>query len=151
MPKDTWGFVVGLINSDNKQQHNVIQKGTINGSLPSAKLRFAIIADKVNDVRLNKKQRFAKLQLVRCNKVNNMHACVKLKNESIGDPACAGVQTDSGSDSVIPSMPIVDAKIEHRPKICPNYVYAACVARPVTKIEARKNPKAMAALNKKMG
>jgi hypothetical protein len=45
-------------------------------------------------------------------------------------------------------MPIVDAKIEHRPKICPKYVYAACVARPVTKIEARKNPKAMAALNK---
>jgi hypothetical protein len=112
MPKDTWGFVVGLVDNENKQQHNVIQKGTINGSMPSAKLRFAIVADKVNDVRLSRRQRFAKLQLVRCNKVNNMHACVKLMSASIGDPACAGVQTDSGSDSEIPSMPIVDAKTD---------------------------------------
>ena len=75
MPKDTWGFVVGLVNNDNKQQHNVIQKGTIKGSTPSAKLRFAIVADKVNNVRLSRRQRFAKLQIVRSNKVNNMHAC----------------------------------------------------------------------------
>ena len=46
------------------------------------------------------------------------------------------------------SLAIVDATVEHRPKLCPQYMYSACVARPVTKQEARSNAKAMAALDK---
>jgi hypothetical protein len=45
-------------------------------------------------------------------------------------------------------MPIIDHVIEHRPKLNPQHVYSACVARPVTRKEARENAKATAALDK---
>ena len=36
MPKDTWGFVVGLADAESNQQFNVTQKGDLNGLTPSS-------------------------------------------------------------------------------------------------------------------
>ena len=54
----------------------------------------------------------------------------------------------SSDDDVVFRTPIVEHVIEHRPKLNPQHVYSACVARPVTRQEARQNAKATAALDK---
>ena len=71
----------------------------------------------------------------------------KEKTKSDSDtPGCAAT-VHSDTDPVF-GMPIVEHTVEHRPKLCPQHVYSACVAKPITKKEAKDNPKAMAALDK---
>jgi len=67
--------------------------------------------------------------------------------DSACSPAAAAVDNSSDSD-YIPSVPVLDCRIEHRPHLCPQHVHAACVARPVTRKEARENAKALAAMDK---
>jgi hypothetical protein len=51
-------------------------------------------------------------------------------------------------DYGVPAMPLRSKAHTHRPKEAVVYAYSACVARSVTKKEARQNAKAMAALDK---
>ena len=70
---------------------------------------------------------------------------------SSGVAAC-GVQSPASTvqfiDHDVISMPLRSTKYQHRNHDATVFFYSACVARPVTKREARSNQKAMQALDK---
>ena len=60
----------------------------------------------------------------------------------------AGFHPSFISSNITPRMPLRTEPFAHRSQIHYSFVYPACVARPVTKKEAKATPKAMEALDK---
>ena len=152
MPKKSWGTIMGL-PCDAKHPRTEFY---ISCNVPSSEKssrgsyipKIVVYSDKAHDIVLQPNQRIGILKIFRCAEVANYRVCINNNDMDMDHlPACSGVTTDSDSGGV-PSMPVIDAKVEHRPKINAPHVYSACVARPVTKKEARETPKAMAALDK---
>ena len=62
------------------------------------------------------------------------------------DPVCPMIRDEN--EIFLPTMPTTREKFEHRDKMPKWPVYAACVARSVTKDEVRRTPRAQEALGK---
>ena len=89
------------------------------------------------DVELPVGTRIAEIYVVRTQRVQNFefrHIC------EVEEHVSAVARNESGSDTADAiAMPIVNCPQVHRPKMMIHHVYSACVARPVTKKEAKSN------------